>query len=215
MKTIIHKIQNLFLTCFMLVCMLPVSLQTIHADGLDVNTAISQIIGSHLGGSNYHYSYYGGGYFDTILTSDSADELYNIGLDCTSGTLAIVSKAIRNAGGDPYNYFSDCRGKLNNAYPFALSECFKNMTLVATGPVDSSILLPGDIIVYGQKGEKGHMNVYTGNNQTFDFGSNGNGATGNYRGFANYVTYTTSSSSTGGSYAISRVYRISLNQTVT
>lgn len=215
MKKILDKLWKLLFAIFMSLSMLPLNVTSLQAEGLDVNTAISQIIGPYIGNSTYHYSYDGGTYFDTILTSDSADELYNVGLDCTSGTLAIVSKAIRNAGGNPYDYFGDCRGKLNAVYPFELSQSFKNMSIIATGIVDSSILLPGDIIVYGQFGEKGHMNVYTGNNQTFDFGSNKNGSVGNYRGFGNYVTYRTSSASTEGSYAISRVYRITMNQSIT
>lgn len=215
MKNIIYKLQNLFLALLLTISVFPLNFIEIKADGLDVNTAINQIIGGYIGNYSNHYSYDGGQYFDTILMSDSADELHNIGLDCTSGTLAIVSKAIRNAGGDPYNYFGNCRGKLNSVYPYDLSESFTNMILVATGPVDSSILLPGDILVYGSKGGKGHMNVYTGNNQTFDFGSNGKGDTGNFQGFSNYVTYKTASTSTTGSYSLSRVFRITMNQTVT
>lgn len=214
MKKWIHKIQTCFLVLIMLFTVSDTAVD-IHADGLEVRQAIQEIIGPYIGGSSYHYSYQGGNYFDTILTSNNAEELYNIGLDCTSGTLAIVSKAIRNMGGDPYRYFGECRNYLNSVYPYELATHFTNMSKVADGIVnDTSILLPGDIIVYGKLGEKGHMNVYCGNNQTFDFGSNGNGAVGNYRGFGNYFTYKTASTSTTGSYPISAIYRITLNKTI-
>ncbi len=212
MKKFTHVFSKLILAFTMLLT-IPTQVYEIHADGLDVRSAISQIIGGHVD-STYHYSYDGGKYFDQILTSDSSDELYNIGLDCTSGTLAIVSKAIRNVGGDPYQFFGDCRNYLNSVYPYELATHFTNMTKVADSPADASSLLPGDIIVYGQMGEKGHMNVYCGNNETFDFGSNGNGAVGNYKGFSKYVTYKTAATSTTGSYGISGVYRLNLNQTV-
>ena len=212
MKKIYTILSKLILVLTMLITV-PSQVFVVHAEGIDVRSAINQIIGEHVN-TTYHYSYDGGKYFDQILTSDSSDELYNIGLDCTSGTLAIVSKAIRNAGGDPYQFFGDCRNYLNNVYPYELATHFTNMTKVAENAVDSSVLLPGDIVVYGQMGEKGHMNVYCGNNETFDFGSNGNGAVGNYKGFSKYVTYKTAATSTTGSYGISGVYRLNLNKTV-
>lgn len=212
MKKIFHVVMQLLLSITMIMTN-PFIVTEIHADGLDVRAAISQIIGSHIN-TTYHYSYDGGKYFDRILSSDDSDELYNIGLDCTSGTLAIVSKAIRNAGADPYEYFGDCRNYLNDAYPYELATHFTNMTKVADAVSDSSSLLPGDIVVYGQLGEKGHMNVYCGNNETFDFGSNGHGAIGNYKGFSKFVTFQTAATSTTGSYGISAVYRLNMNQTI-
>ncbi len=212
MKKIFHFMMQLLLSITMIFTS-PYVFTEIHADGLDVRSAISQIIGSHVN-TTYHYSYDGGKYFDRILSSDDSNELYSIGLDCTSGTLAIVSKAIRNAGADPYEYFGDCRNYLNNVYPYELSTHFTNMTKVADNISDSSSLLPGDIIVYGQMGEKGHMNVYCGNNETFDFGSNGNGAIGNYKGFSKYVTFKSAATSTTGSYGISAVYRLNMSQTI-
>ncbi len=212
MKKIFYVVMQFLLSIAMLFTNPNIYTQ-IHADGLDVRNAINQIIGSHIN-TTYHYSYDGGRYFDRILSSDDSDELYNIGLDCTSGTLAIVSKAIRNAGADPYDYFGDCRNYLNDVYPYELATHFTNMTKVADGVSDSSSLLPGDIIVYGAMGEKGHMNVYCGSNETFDFGSNGNGAVGNYKGFSKYVTFKTAATSTTGSYGISAVYRLNMNQTI-
>lgn len=213
MKRKIYRCLQFLLSFFIAFTMPVFSMFEVHADGLDVNQAINEIIGGNIG-NTFHYSYQGGQYFDQILTSNSSEELYNIGLDCTSGTLAIVSKAIRNANGDPYKYFGECREYLNTVYPYELATHFTNMEQIASGIVDVSVLEPGDIIVYGQMGEKGHMNVYCGNGQTFDFGSNGKGATANYRGFANYITYKTSASSTTGSYPISAVYRIHLNKKV-
>ncbi len=191
----------------------PQELDIVHAEGLDVRSAISSIFADRVN-QNYHYSYDGGKYFDTLLTSDDPEEIYKIGLDCTSGTLAILSKAIRNAGGDPYRYFGECRNYLNNEYPFELAQHFTNMEKIADTIHDSSILLPGDILVYGKNGEKGHMNVYCGNNETFDIGSNGNGAVGNYRGFAKYVTFKDAATSTTGSYALQAVYRLKMHRNV-
>lgn len=214
MKKILSKLSKILIS-IVTVFSLQMPVITIHADGLDINTAISQIIGSYQSSSTYHYSYAGGASFDAILTSDSASELYNIGLDCTSGTLAIVSKAIRNAGGDPYKYFGNCRGKLNAVLPFDLSNYFTNMEIISNGPVDVSTLIPGDILVYGYTGGAGHMNVYAGNGYTFDFSSNGNGSNGNYKAFANYITYRTSAGSLEDSHPLTRVMRLTLNKTIT
>lgn len=186
------------------------SVTSLKADGLDVDQAIQQII-SPITSSGYHYSFSGGDNFDTILTSDNASVFYGFGLDCTSGTLAIVSKAIRNAGGDPYMYFEGCRNYLNQVYPWDLSQHFTNMTLVQ----DTSSLLPGDILVYGTSGQKGHMSVYAGNNRTFDFGDNQKGSVENYSGLANYLSFNTSAANAGRSYGLSAVYRVAYEKTIT
>lgn len=112
MKRKIYRCLQFLLSFFIAFTMPVFSMFEVHADGLDVNQAINEIIGGNIG-NTFHYSYQGGQYFDQILTSNSSEELYNIGLDCTSGTLAIVSKAIRNANGDPYKYFGECRASCN------------------------------------------------------------------------------------------------------
>ena len=75
--------------------------------------------------------------------------------------------------------------------------------------------VPGDILIYGTSG-KGHMAVYTGGGQMFDFRSNGHGYNGNYRGFANYSEYKTSmaSSSGTGNNVLSGVYRANVDKNV-
>lgn len=192
------------LPCFHLVT-------SLQADGLSIDQAINAII-SPISNDSYHYSFAGGDHFDTILTSDQPAVFYNIGLDCTSGTLAIVSKAVRDAGGDPYTYFEGCRDYLNQVYPWDLSQHFTNMTAVS----DTSNLLPGDILVYGYSGQKGHMSVYAGNGKSFDFGDRGNGSTNNYSGLANYLNFQSSiTHSDQSSYPLSAVYRISDEKTIT
>lgn len=177
-------------------------------DGLDVNTAFAQIIGGDR--KDWHYSYNGGQNFDTILTSDDAATFYNIGLDCTAGTIAVVSKAVRNAGGDPYQYFGETRSYLNNAMPAGVASHFTNMELVASGVVsDCNSLLPGDILVYGNA----HMSVYAGGGKTIDFTSGGTGSVG-YHGYAIHYDYKTSAGSGTASALMTAVYRINLNKTV-
>lgn len=183
---------------------------TLQADGLDVNQAIAQII-SPITNDSYHYSFAGGDNFDTILTGDNPAVFYSFGLDCTAGSLAIVSKAIRNGGGDPYLYFGECRNYLNKVYPWDLAQHFTNMTLVQ----DTGSLLPGDILVFGSSGQKGHMSVYAGNGQTFDFGDQQNGNLNNYAGLANYLSYQSSVTNTGQSYGLTAVYRAAYEKTLT
>ena len=167
---------------------LPSAVTAVHADGgLDVNTAIANYITVSSSGS--HYSFNGGNNFDVIMTGSKA-QLDQVGLDCTAGAVAIVAHALHDAGADPYAYFDMLNGVLNTVYPPSLRSYFENhgkWSTVANGPVDASALLPGDILIYGTSGN-GHMAVYTGGGQMFDFRSNGHGYNGNYRGFATCPT---------------------------
>lgn len=195
---------------------LPSAVTAVHADGgLDVNTAIANYITVSSSGS--HYSFDGGNNFDVIMTGSKA-QLDSVGLDCTSGAVAIVAHALRDAGADPYAYFGMLNGVLNTVYPPSLRSYFENhekWSTVANSPVDASALLPGDILIYGTSGN-GHMAVYTGGGQMFDFRSNGHGSSGNYRGFANYSEYkTTMASSSGtGRNVLSGVYRANVDKNV-
>ena len=195
---------------------LPSAVTAVHADGgLDVNTAIANYITVSSNGS--HYSFNGGNNFDVIMTG-SKSQLDSVGLDCTAGAVAIVAHALRDAGADPYAYFDMLNGVLNTVYPPSLRSYFENhgkWSSVANGPVDASALLPGDLLIYGTSGN-GHMAVYTGGGQMFDFRSNGHGYNGNYRGFANYSEYkTTMASSSGtGSNVLSGVYRANVDKNV-
>ena len=195
---------------------LPSAVTAVHADGgLDVNTAIANYITVSSNGS--HYSFNGGNNFDVIMTGSKA-QLDQVGLDCTSGAVAIVAHALRDAGADPYAYFDMLNGVLNTVYPPSLRSYFENhgkWSTVANGPVDASALLPGDLLIYGTSGN-GHMAVYTGGGQMFDFRSNGHGSSGNYRGFANYSEYKTAmaSSSGTGRNVLSGVYRANVDKNV-
>lgn len=195
---------------------LPSAVTAVHADGgLDVNTAIANYITVSSSGS--HYSFNGGNNFDVIMTGSKA-QLDQVGLDCTAGAVAIVAHALRDAGADPYAYFDMLNGVLNTVYPPSLRSYFENhgkWSTVANGPVDASALLSGDILIYGTSGN-GHMAVYTGGGQMFDFRSNGHGSSGNYRGFANYSEYKTamSSSSGTGRNVLSGVYRANVDKNV-
>ena len=195
---------------------LPSAVTAVHADGgLDVNTAIANYITVSSSGS--HYSFNGGNNFDVIMTGSKA-QLDQVGLDCTAGAVAIVAHALRDAGADPYAYFDMLNGVLNTVYPPSLRSYFENhgkWSTVANGPVDASALLPGDILIYGTSGN-GHMAVYTGGGQMFDFRSNGHGSSGNYRGFANYSEYKTAmaSSSGTGRNVLSGVYRANVDKNV-
>lgn len=195
---------------------LPSAVTAVHADGgLDVNTAIANYITVSSSGS--HYSFNGGNNFDVIMTGSKA-QLDQVGLDCTAGAVAIVAHALHDAGADPYAYFGMLNGVLNTVYPPSLRLYFENhekWSTVANGPVDASALLPGDILIYGTSGN-GHMAVYTGGGQMFDFRSNGHGSSGNYRGFANYSEYKTAmaSSSGTGRNVLSGVYRANVDKNV-
>lgn len=195
---------------------LPSAVTAVHADGgLDVNTAIANYITVSSSGS--HYSFNGGNNFDVIMTGSKA-QLDQVGLDCTAGAVAIVAHALRDAGADPYAYFDMLNGVLNTVYPPSLRSYFENhekWSTVANSPVDASALLPGDILIYGTSGN-GHMAVYTGGGQMFDFRSNGHGYNGNYRGFANYSEYKTAmaSSSGTGRNVLSGVYRANVDKNV-
>lgn len=195
---------------------LPSAVTAVHADGgLDVNTAIANYITVSSSGS--HYSFNGGNNFDVIMTGSKA-QLDQVGLDCTAGAVAIVAHALHDVGADPYAYFGMLNGVLNTVYPPSLRSYFENhekWSTVANSPVDASALLPGDILIYGTSGN-GHMAVYTGGGQMFDFRSNGHGYNGNYRGFANYSEYKTAmaSSSGTGRNVLSGVYRANVDKNV-
>ncbi len=196
---------------------LPTAVTTVYAsDGLDVNSAISKYI--NVTSSGAHYSFDGGNNFDVIMTG-TKEQLIDVGLDCTAGAVTIAAHALRDAGADPYEYFGMLNGVLNNAYPPALRTYFENSskwTTVANSPVDSSVLLPGDLLIYGSSGA-GHMAIYTGGGQVFDFRSNGHGSTGNYRGYAAYSTYsqTMNTSSGGPETPLTGVYRANVDKNVT
>ena len=181
------------------------------SSGLDMATAFSQVVGSHAGKGGWHYSYSGGNNFGTIMSDGmpSADTYYNIGLDCSAGTLALVSRAVVNAGGNPRDYFGQCEGQLNNVGVSTLKNYFTNMELVYTSVVDASALQVGDILVFGNA----HMSVYAGNGQTYDFTSGGAGTT-TYSGWATTLDYTGSAGSGTTSSPLNAVYRINLNKQI-
>lgn len=218
MKRSVKKTFTSFLAFLTMtsVISLPSAVTAVHADGgLDVNTAIANYITVSSSGS--HYSFNGGHNFDVIMTGSKA-QLDQVGLDCTAGAVAIVAHALHDAGADPYAYFDMLNGVLNTVYPPSLRSYFENhgkWSTVANGPVDASALLPGDILIYGTSGN-GHMAVYTGGGQMFDFRSNGHGSSGNYRGFANYSEYKTAmaSSSGTGRNVLSGVYRANVDKNV-
>ncbi len=196
---------------------LPTVVTTVNAsDGLDVRSAITNYIGERP--NDYHYSFNGGNNFDIVMNG-TKDQLYDIGLDCTAGAISIVAHALRDAGANPYDYFGMLQGVLNIAYPPALRTYFESSakwTTVATSPVDASVLQPGDLLIYGTSGA-GHMAVYTGGNQMFDFRSNSNGSSANDRGYAAYSEYTQTSgtSSGGGTNYLSGVYRANVDKNIT
>lgn len=181
------------------------------SSGLDMATAFSQVVGSHAGKGGWHYSYSGGKNFETIMSDGmpSADTYYNIGLDCSAGTLALVSRAVVNAGGNPRDYFGQCEGQLNNVGVSTLKNYFTNMELVYTSVVDASALQVGDILVFGNA----HMSVYAGNGQTYDFTSGGAGTT-TYYGWATTLDYTGEAGSGTTSSPLNAVYRINLNKQI-
>ena len=193
----------------------------VNADsGLDVSTAFQQVVGSHTGKGNWHYSYQGGKNWSTIMGDGdpSADTYYNIGLDCTAGSIAVVARAIKNAGGNPRDYFGMLESSLNNVYPPSMISSFESngkWTKVASGYVDSSALQTGDILIYGTVGQNGHMSVYAGNNTTIDFTSGGAG-TETYTGYArNDLAYSDGGTSTSGSYSLTAIFRANMSKDVT
>lgn len=213
-KKSVKKTMTIVLSAFTLasVVTVPNMTTTVNASsGLDMATAFSQVVGSHAGKGSWHYSYNGGNNFGTIMSdgSPSADTYYNIGLDCSAGTLALVSRAIVNAGGNPRDYFGQCEGQLNNVGVSTLKNYFTNMSLVYTSVVDASALEVGDILVFGNA----HMSVYAGNGQTYDFTSGGAG-TQTYSGWATTLDYTGSAGSGTTSSPLNAVYRITLNKTI-
>ncbi len=206
---------------FASVITVPSVMTTVNADSsLDVSTAFHQVVGSHTGSGNWHYGFNGGKNFATIMSDGdpSADTYYNIGLDCTAGSVAVVARAIKNAGGNPRDYFGMLDGVLNNQYPPVLRTYFEsnsNWTKIASGYVDSSSLQAGDILIYGENGQAGHMSVYAGGNKTIDFTSNGAG-TETYSGYAREdLDYSSGGTSTVGSYSLSAIYRAILNKDIT
>lgn len=214
MKKFLKKVKTLFLTTLMafssgaafVTTATPVSASS----GLDMETAIAQVVGgdrSH----DWHYSYNGGSYFDAIVGGTDAATYYSIGLDCSAGTIALVSKAIANTGANPYSYFEGLRGYLNADKNLeGLMSHASNVEKVFSSAPDVSQLQPGDIIVYGTA----HMNVYVGGGKTFDFGSNG-ASKEVYTGLAAHLNYMTSATSTTGEQPVSAVYRLKLNKDVT
>lgn len=211
MKTKFKKVFAVAMSVFTFASVLSVTAVPVHAAGLDVDTAFTQVVGSHAGKGNWHYSWDGGKHFGMIMSDGdpSADEYYNVGLDCSAGTLSVMSRAIKNAGGDPRKFFGNCDGQLNNVGVSALKDYFTNMSLVATSPVDASELQPGDILVYGNA----HMNIYAGGGQTIDFASGGAGRP-TYTGWATYLDYATSSGSGSSKAALSAVYRLNLSKDI-
>lgn len=215
---------------FMSVISFPKMIAKVNAQGLDINTAFHQIIGNNEG-NHYHYSYKGGNHFDVIMSKKNylPDKYHSIGLDCTAGSLAVVARAIKNAGEDPLKYFGDCEGVLNiggsQAWPYNLAQHFTNMETVWTDDQgqfpDGSELQAGDILVYGHgEPNSGHMAVFAGwindGYKQIDFASNGHGSTNNYSGFAGYHKYENAGSSTlGRPDALSTVYRVNLNKKIT
>ena len=179
----------------------------VNASGLDVRASVNAYI--NVSSTGAHYSFNGGNNFDVVMTG-SKEQLTQVGLDCTAGAVAVAAHAIMLAGGNPYDYFGMLNGVLNTVYPPALRSYFESSskwTTVATGPVDASVLQPGDLLIYGTSGA-GHMAIYAGGSEIFDFRSNGNGSN-TYAGYANYSNYQPSmgTSSGGGSNELSGVYR--------
>ena len=177
----------------------PILTTSVNASGLDLNTAFSQVVGSH--GYPWHYSYQGGSYFDTVISGTADSEtLYSIGLDCTAGTIATVAKALANAGYNPSDYFESLRGHLNSEYPVTLQNYFNTskMTKIADGALSVSQLQAGDIIIYGYAGKSStqHMSVYAGDGYTIDFTSNGHGST-TCDGKAYKIAYTVGADADG------------------
>ena len=213
-KKSVKKTLAIVMSAFTLasVVTVPNMTTTVNASsGLDMATAFSQVVGSHAGKGSWHYSYSGGNNFGTIMSDGmpSADTYYNIGLDCSAGTLALVSRAVVNAGGNPRDYFGQCEGQLNNVGVSTLKNYFTNMELVYTSVVDASALQVGDILVFGNA----HMSVYAGNGQTYDFTSGGAGTT-TYSGWATTLDYTGSAGSGTTSSPLNAVYRINLNKQI-
>lgn len=218
LKKIVSGVMSAF--TFVGAMSLPIVTTTAEASGgLDVGTAFSQVVGSHTGQGNWHYSYNGGNYFGTIMSDDnaSADTYYNIGLDCTAGTVAVVARAIKNSGGSPRDYFGMLEGALNEKYPPALISYFQSngkWTQVSSGYVDASQLQPGDILIYGTGSQAGHMSIYAGNNLTIDFTSGGAGRE-TYSGYARTdLAYSDGGTSTSGSYPLSAIFRANLNKDI-
>ena len=177
----------------------PILTTSVSASGLDLNTAFSQVVGSH--GYPWHYSYRGGSCFDTVISGTADSEtLYSIGLDCTAGTIATVAKALANAGYNPSDYFESLRGHLNSEYPVTLQNYFNTskMTKIADGALSVSQLQAGDIIIYGYAGKSStqHMSVYAGDGYTIDFTSNGHGST-TCDGKAYKIAYTVGADADG------------------
>ncbi len=213
-KKSVKKTITIVMSAFTLasVVTVPNMTTTVNASsGLDMTTAFNQVVGSHAGKGSWHYSYNGGSNFGTIMSdgSPSADTYYNIGLDCSAGTLALVSRAVVNAGGNPRDYFGQCEGQLNNVGVSTLKNYFTNMSLVYTSVVDASALQVGDILVFGNA----HMSVYAGNGQTYDFTSGGAGKQ-TYSGWATTLNYTGSAGSGTTSSPLNAVYRITLNKNI-
>ncbi len=213
-KKSVKKTLAILMSAFTLasVVTVPCMTETVNASSsLDMATAFSQVVGSHAGKGSWHYSYSGGNNFGTIMSDGmpSADTYYNIGLDCSAGTLALVSRAVVNAGGNPRDYFGQCDGQLNNVGVATLKNYFTNMSLVYTDIVDASQLEVGDILVFGNA----HMSVYAGNGQTYDFTSGGAG-TQTYKGWATTLNYTGSAGSGTTTSPLNAVYRITLNKNI-
>ena len=191
------------------------SASTVNASGLDVRAAVSAYINVSSNGA--HYSFNGGNNFDVIMTG-SKEELTSVGLDCTAGAVAIAAHAISMAGGNPYDYLSMLNGVLNTVYPPSLRSYFESSSkwqTVANSPVDVSVLQPGDLLIYGTSGN-GHMAIYAGGGEIFDFRSNGKGSN-TYAGYANFSNYTPSmaTSSGSGSNELSGVYRAIMTRDIT
>ena len=54
---------------FMSVISFPKMIAKVNAQGLDINTAFQQIIGSHISENQWHYSFNGGQHFDEIISN--------------------------------------------------------------------------------------------------------------------------------------------------
>lgn len=187
-----HKIKNAGLAVLtMLGVVSPIMVTSVNAAGLDINTAFNEVIGSH--GDAWHYSYQGGNNFNTVVDGTaSADEYYTVGLDCTSGAIATISRALKKLGYNPHDYFDSLNGHLNAEYPVQLSDFFSsNIKKVADGPLSTSDLQAGDIFIYGTRGNisSQHMGVYAGDGTTVDFTSGGHG-TQTYNGIAKHFPYS-------------------------
>ncbi len=190
------------------------STTTVNASGLDVRATVSAYI--NVSSTGAHYSFNGGNNFDVIMTG-SKDQLSQVGLDCTAGAVAIAAHAISLAGGDPYEYLGMLNGVLNTVYPPSLRSYFESSSkwsTIATSPVDVSTLEPGDLLIYGTSGA-GHMAIYAGGGEIFDFRSNGAGSN-TYAGYANFSNYQQymGTSSGSGSNALSGVYRANMSREI-